>query len=123
MAESNQLDRRGFVSIILAFIGTVMGTTIGLPAIGYLISPAMKVRKGESWVSLGPLEKYPIGTPTLFNFTRTTINGWEKTVNSYEVYVMRQNTDQVISGPPPKPLVEYQTRIEAGNLAILVMEG
>ena len=89
MAESNQIDRRGFVMVVLSLLGTIMAVVVGLPAIGYLISPATKVQKKEDWVSLGPLENYPIGVPTLYNFTRTTINGWEKTVNSYGVYVMR----------------------------------
>ncbi|MGD9091739.1 MAG: ubiquinol-cytochrome c reductase iron-sulfur subunit [Anaerolineales bacterium] len=89
MAESNQIDRRGFVMVVLTFLGTIMAVVVGLPAIGYLISPAIKVQKKEDWVSLGPLENYPVGIPTLFSFTRTTINGWEKTVNSYGAYVMR----------------------------------
>ena len=31
----------------------------------------------------------------MFNFTRTQVNGWEKTVNSYGVYVWRKNEDEV----------------------------
>ena len=80
MAESNQIDRRGFVMVVLTLLGTIMAVVVGLPAIGYLISPATKVQKKEDWVSLGPLENYPVGIPTLFSFTRTTVNGWEKTV-------------------------------------------
>jgi Rieske Fe-S protein len=95
MPESPHLDRRQFVNVVLAFLGSVMGAVIGLPAIGYLISPASKVQKKESWISAGPLEKYPIGTPVLFSFTRTTINGWEKTVNSHGVFVTRFSPDQV----------------------------
>jgi len=72
-----------------------MGAVIGLPAIGYLISPAARAQKKEAWIPLGPLENYPIGTPTLFNFTRTTINGWEKTVNSYGAYVVRFSPDHL----------------------------
>ena len=29
------------------------------------------------------------GSRHLFNFTRTKVNGWEKTVNSYGAYVVR----------------------------------
>ena len=100
----------------------------------------------------------PIGTPALFNFTRTQVNGWEKTVNSYGVFVIRidetrvqvlsnicthlscrvtwhpdiqhyvspchdghfDRIGNVLSGPPPRPLDEYTTKIEDGNLYILL---
>lgn len=160
MANSHELDRRQFVKIVTAVLGTIMGVVVGLPAIGYLISPAAKVQKKEDWVSLGPLENYPVGVPTLFSFTRTTINGWEKTVNSFGAYVMRHSEQpddlkvfsswcthlscrvtwedgvqeyicpchdgrfdiggKVTAGPPPRPLDEYQTKIEEGNLFIFV---
>ena len=75
-----------------------MGVVVGLPAIGYLISPALRTQSKATWVSLGPLEAYEIGIPTLFSFTRTKINGWEKTVNSFGVWVYREaeDEDQVI---------------------------
>jgi Rieske Fe-S protein len=95
MPTSPHLDRRQFVNLVLAFVGSIMGAVIGLPAIGYLISPAARAQKKEAWIPLGPLENYPIGTPTLFNFTRTTINGWEKTVNSYGAYVVRFSPDHL----------------------------
>jgi len=161
MSGSHNIDRRDFVKIVLAFLGTIMGAVVGLPAIGYLISPAIKVQKKEAWIPLGPLENYPVGTPTLFNFTRTTVNGWEKTVSSYGAYVIRSGANdlkvfsnmcthlscrvtwnddeseyicpchdahfgsdgQVLSGPPPKPLNEYETKIEEGELFIHLVEG
>jgi Rieske Fe-S protein len=62
---------------------------IGLPALAYIIYPATQTQESDAWIPLGPLENYPIGQPTLFNFTRTKVNGWEKTVNSYGAYVVR----------------------------------
>ena len=90
MAKSPSLNRRQFVTIVTAFLGTLMGAVVGLPAIGYMISPALKVQKKEAWIPAGSLENYPEGVPTLFTFTRTQVNGWEKTVNSYGVYITRK---------------------------------
>jgi len=156
MSESDGINRRQFVTIVVASVGTIMAAFIGLPAIGYLISPATKVQEKDEWIPLGPLENYPVGTPTLFTFTRTTVNGWEKTANSYGVYVMRYTQEQykvfsnmcthlscrvnwkedlsdyvcpchdgrfdiegqVVSGPPPRPLDEYETKLEEGVLYI-----
>lgn len=96
MSGSHQeLTRNGFVKVITAMVGTVIGAIIGIPAIGYLISPATKTQKSDSWIPLGSLENIPLGEPTLFSFTRTKVNGWEKTVNSYGVYVWRKNEDEI----------------------------
>jgi menaquinol-cytochrome c reductase iron-sulfur subunit len=93
--SQHELNRNGFVKVITAMIGTVMGAIIGIPAIGYLISPATKIQKSDSWIPLGPLENIPLEEPTLFSFTRSVVNGWETTVNSYGVYVWRKNEQEV----------------------------
>jgi len=156
--KSPRLNRREFTTIVMSFLGSIMGAAVGLPIIGYLISPAVKVNKSESWISLGPLEKYPIGKPVLFNFTKTKVTGWERITNSYGAYVIRQDdtnisvysnicthlscrvtwhedkqqficpchdgrfkTDgTVVSGPPPRPLDQYEYKIEDGNILIHV---
>jgi len=156
MSESDGINRRQFVTVVVAAVGTVMAAFIGLPAIGYLISPATKVQEKDEWIPLGPLENYPVGVPTLFTFTRTTVNGWEKTANSYGAYVIRYTPEQhkvfsnmcthlscrvnwkegvseyvcpchdghfdiegqVVSGPPPRPLDEYESKVEDGVLYI-----
>jgi len=156
-STSRDVSRRDFVKVVMSFIGTVMAGIFGIPAIGYLISPAARKPGADAWVTLGPLENYPTGIPIPFTFTRSTINGWEKTVNSYGVFVVRQDESQVrvfsnicthlscrvswhpdlqhyvspchdghfdivgtvLSGPPPRPLDEFTTKVEAGNLLIL----
>jgi len=160
MAKSPHMSRREFVTIFVGLLGTIMAVVVGLPSIGYIFSPALKIQKTEAWVSLGPLESYPIGVPTLFNFTRTRVNGWEKTVNSFGVYVLRESEEntvtysnwcthlscrvtwhedeelyvcpchdglfdingEVISGPPPRPLLQYANKVEEDILYIRLEE-
>lgn len=93
--NSSHLDRRDFVKIVMALLGSIMAAVVGIPIVGYIISPAVKVQKTEDQVSLGPLENFPIGIPTLFTFTRTRVNGWEKTVYSHGVYVLRKDENQI----------------------------
>ena len=95
MAESPHLDRRAFVTVVTAFLGTIMGAMVGLPAIGYLLSPAIKAPKRDAWIPLGELEGFPVDVPTLASFTRSKVNGWEKTVNSYGVFVLRKSSGEV----------------------------
>ena len=137
-----------------------MGIVVGLPVIGYLISPALNAQKSDAWVPVGKLETYPIGVPTQFSFTRTKVNGWEKTVDSYSVFVLRGQDNsvkvlsgicthlgcrlsyykdsnqficpchdghfsadgQVLSGPPPRPMDQYETKNDNGNLSIHLLQ-
>ena len=97
MTKSTHLSRNDFVKGIVGILGTIMGLVVGIPAIGFILSPALKVRSSEAWIPAGPLENYPVGLPTLFNFTRTTLNGWEKTVNSFGVYIHRKSETEIIA--------------------------
>jgi Rieske Fe-S protein len=95
MAKSYHMSRKDFVTFASGILGTIMGAVVGLPAISYLLSPALKNKATDAWIQLGPLENYPVGVPTPFSFTRSKINGWEKTVNSYGVYVWRLDESKV----------------------------
>ena len=95
MSGSPQMSRKEFVGVVTAAVGTFMGAMLGIPAIGYLITPALTKESADVWIPAGPVENYPVGIPTLFNFNRTKVNGWEKTVNSYGVYILRNEDGSI----------------------------
>jgi Rieske Fe-S protein len=97
MPSSPHMSRREFVSIVTAAAGTVMGALIGIPAIGYLIAPALQKVSADAWIPAGPIANYPVGVPTLFNFNRTKVNGWEKTVNSYGVIIIQHEDASILA--------------------------
>ena len=97
MPKSPHMSRREFVSIVTAAAGTVMGAVIGIPAIGYLIAPALQKVSADAWIPVGPLANFQVGIPTLFNFNRTTVNGWVQTVNSYGVFILKQQDGSVLA--------------------------
>ena len=159
--RSPVLDRKGFVKIVTSALGSVMAAIVGLPVVGYFISPAFKKTTGDEWISLGLLENYPVGPPKMFNFTLTTVNGWERSSKSYGVFVLRSSGDaievlsdvcthlscrvnwneesqefacpchaayfdkngEVISGPPPRRLDRFETKLEGDQLFIHLREG
>ena len=94
--RSPNLDRRSFVKIVTAALGSVMAAVAGLPMIQYFISPALRKTGGDEWIPLGSLENYPLDTPTLFNFNKVKVNGWEKSTQSYGAFVIRQSDGEVI---------------------------
>ncbi len=154
--DHRSLGRRDFIKGATAIIGGLIGAVIGIPAIDYLVGPALQKDDASAWVDLGELAKYPLNLPTLFQFTRTRVNGWERTSMSYGVFVVRRSETEVrvfsnicthlgchvnwhpdlqhyvspchdghfdvlgknISGPPPRPLDEFRTLVEAGRLLI-----
>src|SRR4030043_1736722 len=156
MPKSPQMARRGFVGFFTAEVGSVWGAWVGFPAISYLVAPALTKVTADVWIPAGPVENYPVGVPTLFNFNRTKVNGWEKTVNSYGVYIIHNEDGsilalsnkcthlscrvnwkieknayicpchdayfaidgQIISGPQPRPLDPYETKVEENILFV-----
>jgi Rieske Fe-S protein len=156
MTRNQNVNRRDFIKATTAFVGGLIGITIGLPTIAFLLSPALRKVEDDSIIDLGPLEKYPLGIPTRFEFTRTKVNGWERTATNYGLYVVRKNDGEVrvfsdicthlgcrvtwhpdqehyispchnghfdllgkvVSGPPPRPLDEFVTKVENGNLFV-----
>jgi menaquinol-cytochrome c reductase iron-sulfur subunit len=137
-------------------VGGAIGAMIGLPSLVYLLSPGLKVEEDDAWVDLGPLEEFPEKVPTLFEFTRTRVSGWERTAIAYGAYVVRPDASRVwvvsdicthlgcrvswhpdrqhyispchdghfdiaglnVSGPPPRPLDDFRTRVQEGHLYI-----
>lgn len=96
MAGSNHISRRDFIKLVTAAAGTFIGAGVGIPIINYLIDPVLKSGTAEAWIPLGPLESFDVGKPTLVNFTRSTVNGWERTANSYGVFVVRNTAQDVV---------------------------
>jgi menaquinol-cytochrome c reductase iron-sulfur subunit len=91
MSGSNRISRRDFIKVTTGAIGGIMVAAIGVPVIGYLIDPALRSGAKEAWMPIGKLEKIPVGTPTPFSFTRTQVNGWERTSTSFGGFVLRKS--------------------------------
>jgi menaquinol-cytochrome c reductase iron-sulfur subunit len=156
-SSSHHTSRRDFIKFVTVAIGAFIGAGVGIPSIGTLISPALRIQSDKAWIPLGPLENIPIGVPTFFSFIRRQVNGWENTATSYGIFAVRKDETNVIVlsnicthlgchiswhpdiqeyvspchdghfdiigkvtfGPPPRPLDEYKTKVENGNLSIL----
>ena len=156
--KNDQLSRRNFLAIATGAIGAVIGVVIAIPAVAYVIGPALQRRTQENWVRLGPTSKVELGTPTLFKTNVESQTGWIMTEEEVSVYVLTDDgreylalsnvcthlgcrvrwiTDQgqyfcpchnatfdelgqVISGPPPRPLNRYETKVEDDQLYILL---
>src|SRR5512138_1180123 len=93
--HDQNLGRRDFIKTAALLIGGLIGAVVGLPGVAYMLSPSIAKGDASAWIDLGGLDRYPIGVPTLFQFTRTKVNGWERTGMSYGVFVVRQDDTSV----------------------------
>lgn len=91
MGESDKLSRRNFMQTAIWGIGGIIGIGYVVPAIAYMVKPALKSQQSQTWQRLGPTSKVELGTPTLFTFTVQTQTGW--IVNAEEVSVYVLSTD------------------------------
>ncbi len=70
-SKDPQVSRRNFMKAAIFTIGGVIGGAIGIPAIPYIIGPALK-QGDEGWVRLGAVSKVELDVPTLFKTTIKT---------------------------------------------------
>ena len=156
--EKNQLSRRNFLAIATGAIGGLIGIVMAIPAVVYIIGPALQKKTSENWVRLGPTSKVELGNPSLFKATVQSQTGWIVTEDEVSVYILTEDgreyialsnicthlgcrvrwiadqnqyfcpchnaifdkTGLVLSGPPPKPLDRYETKVEDDQLYILL---
>ena len=155
MEEHKSISRREAMKTAIALIGGLIGTALGIPAVAYIIGPALK-KDEANWIRIGSLSSIELGTPTLFKPRVTRENGWIVDEEEVGVFVLTEDgrdyhavsnicthlgcrvrwiAEQqqffspchngvfdkhgyVVSGPPPRPLDEFVTKTEDGNLYI-----
>lgn len=154
-SKDNQMSRRDFMKAAIAAISGVIGAAIGLPAVTYIMGPALKKEEAD-WIRLGTIAKVELGNPTLFKTTIESQTGWITAQEEVAAYVLTEDGQNfiamsnicthlacrvrwiqdegkffcpchvgiyakdgsVISGPPPRPLDRFATKIEDGELYI-----
>ncbi|MGW8250573.1 MAG: QcrA and Rieske domain-containing protein [Anaerolineales bacterium] len=158
MSEEQSVSRRNFMSMAVWAIGGFIGAAFAIPAVVYIIGPALQRRQLEEWVRLGSIDKVELGTPTLFKANIERQTGWIVNEEGVSVYVLTEDGREyvamsnicthlgcrvrwvddrseffcpchngvfdkegiVVSGPPPRPLDRYETKVENDQIFIKV---
>ena len=156
MSQENDIDRRSFLSVATWSIAGIIGVGMAVPAIIYVVGPAIQSNNTEEWIRLGPTSKVELNTPTLFKVTVQRQTGWIVNEEELSFYVLTENgrdyiamsnicthlgcrvrwieeQDEffcpchngvfdkqglVVSGPPPRPLVRYEVKVEGDQLFV-----
>lgn len=158
VVSGEEMGRRKFLSGIIGAVAGAVAFLVGLPAVGFLISPGLKKQNKEQWLTLGPISLLNPGVPTGFPFSRRIRDGWVESSQTGVAYAVthdgenvkvfsnvcthlscRVNWDEgrqgffcpchdglfdvdggIVAGPVPRPLDQFQTKIENGQLSILL---
>jgi len=151
------LSRRDFLGYATGLIAAFIGFGMSIPAVAYILGPALQRSKEEEWIRLGSSAKVEVGTPTLFKVQIERQTGWIVDTRELSVYVLTEDgrnyiamsnicthlgcrvrwiSDQqnffcpchnavfdkdgeVVTGPPPRPLDQYEVKVEDDQLYIL----
>lgn len=88
--NDEKIGRRDFMKTVITGIGGVIGAAIGLPAIAYVVGPALK-QEDTTWIRLGAVSKVELNTPTLFKTKIETQTGWVNAEEELSAYVLTEN--------------------------------
>lgn len=88
--STGEVTRRKFMSAAIAAIGGLISAVVGLPAVAYIIGPALQ-QKAENWIRLGAISKVEVGTPTLFKATVERRTGWITDQEELSAYVLTED--------------------------------
>jgi menaquinol-cytochrome c reductase iron-sulfur subunit len=91
MSEKLSLSRRDFLGIATWAIGGLISLGMGIPAIAYIIGPALKRVESQEWMRLGAASKVEIGVPTLFKTKIERQTGWVTNQTELSIYVLTEN--------------------------------
>jgi Rieske Fe-S protein len=157
-SSGEEMGRRKFMMGMIGVVAGTVGLVVGLPAIGYVISPGVKRNTEEEWYPLGPISSLTPGVPTGFPYSYQVQDGWQSATVSGMAYAVTQDgttvtvfsdvcthlscrvtwhddsslficpchdaefsaEGQVVAGPPPRPLDEFESRVENGQIEILL---
>ncbi len=86
-----QISRRQFHAIAVWTIGGLISAGMAIPALAYIIGPALQNTQAQEWVRLGSTSKVELGTPALFKVTVEQQTGWIKNEQEISVYVLTDN--------------------------------
>ncbi|WP_447983716.1 QcrA and Rieske domain-containing protein [Nitrospira sp. Nam74] len=91
--------RRRFFKWVTAAAMSLVGFGLGIPLVGYVISPAFK-RREQSWVEIGKVEDLPVQEPTQLSYVATVRDGYmESSVHKAMWAVKMDNSDVTAFSP------------------------
>ncbi len=97
MSGEQQVSRRNFLAIATTAIGGLISAALAIPAVAYIVGPALQRTEGGGWIRLGSSSKVELDTPTLFKTKIERKSGWIVTEEELSVYVVTEDGREFIA--------------------------
>ena len=94
--------RREFFKWVTWLSSSVIGLSLAVPLIGYVISPALTRRK-ESWMAVGKVEDLPVSEPKDLDYAVTVKDGYLETKKTKAVWAIKHQDGTVTVFSPICP--------------------
>ncbi len=91
MGIGEQVSRRNFLGIATWAIGGLISAALAVPAIAYVLGPALQRQEAQNWIRLGSTAKVELGTPTLFKAKVERQTGWVVNEEELSIYLLTEN--------------------------------
>lgn len=94
--------RRSFFVKTTIFISSLIGMSLAVPLIGYVVAPAFR-RQNKEWVSVGKIAELPVGEPKTLDYTLSMKDGWQERHTTKGVWAVKQDDGHVTVYSPICP--------------------
>jgi len=91
MGDDKKVSRRDFLGIATFSIGGLITAILSVPAVAYILGPALKKQEAQNWIPLGAASKVELGLPTLFKTTIEQKAGWIENSRELTFYVLTED--------------------------------
>ena len=92
--KATGVSRRWFLLGLGAVFNGVVGSFLLAPIVRYLLSPVKSDSAYKSWISLGLLDKYPVGETRIATFVNPFRREWDGETAGVACYVRRAAADK-----------------------------
>jgi menaquinol-cytochrome c reductase iron-sulfur subunit len=85
--------RRRFLLAFGLVLNAVVGVLVAIPVLGYLLGPIRR-RTAQSWILLGPIERFPVGETRLATYENPFRVAWDGPTANIACWVRRLEGEQ-----------------------------
>jgi Rieske Fe-S protein len=70
-------SRRGFLFRLGLALNGLGALLVGVPVIGYIVGPSRRPDDGQTWISIGPVDRFPAGETRLATYENPVRVSWD----------------------------------------------
>jgi Rieske Fe-S protein len=85
--DPRAVSRRWLLLKIGAFFNVVVGVAVAVPVVRYLLGPVRRNGAYDSWISLGPVNDFPIGETRLSTYENPYRDPWDGATDNTACWV------------------------------------